>query len=160
MKTITTISAIAAIGLSSVGFASPALASHFEPENTLITATGGITVTAGAVSLPCTANLGVAVDVLGNARVNSATFSGLSCAALTASNLPWPMGALTTNKMNFKHVTVSAVTLGVCGPGKVKATITTKGGRITISGANLPGLVPCSLSGTLTTSPHLNIRTN
>ena len=151
---------IAALGLASFGTSSQAGTLHFEPESSAFTADGGITVTAGAVSLPCTAHLTGNVGATGAARITSAIFSGASCAALSAQNLPWGLGARRIDKLTIRQVTVSAVVLGICGPGTVKATLTTKGGLITISGANLPGVVPCSLSGTLQTRPHLKIRAN
>ena len=151
---------IAALGLASFGTASQAATFHFARESSAFTAVGGITVTAGAVSLPCTAHLAGNIGPTGLARITSATFSGLSCAALSGQNLPWGMEARQVNKFTIRSVTVSAVVLGICGPGTVKATLTTQGGLITISGANLPGLVPCSLSGTLQSRPHLRIRAN
>lgn len=156
-----TLLSIATLGLASVGLAGPAAAApgfHFEPEGATFTAKGGVTVTAGAVSLPCTAHLDGRINALGDAKITSASFSGLSCAGLTASNLPWPMHAANVNKFNIKRVTVSAAVLGVCGPGKVLATLTTVGSRIVISGADLPGLVPCSLTADLQAKPHLRIR--
>ena len=151
---------IAALGLASFGTASQAATVHFEPVNSAFTASGGITVTAGAVSLPCTAHLRGNIGATGNARITSVIFSGVSCAALSGQNLPWGMGAKQINKFSIRNVTVSAVVLGICGPGTVKANLTSKGGLITISGANLPGLVPCSLNGTLQSNPHLRIRAN
>lgn len=155
-----TLISIAALGLASIGTASQAGNVHFEPTGSIFRASGGITVTAGAVSLPCTANLRGNINARGDARITRAEFSGLSCAGLRASNLPWPMVANQETKFTIRGVRVSAVVLGVCGPGKVSATLTVKGGRISIAGANLPGVVPCSLSGTLNTTPHLRIRPN
>lgn len=122
--------------------------------NPAFTATGSITVTAGAVSLPCNAVLhGTTTN---GARFTSATFSGLSCAALTASGLPWPTGALAPHGAVMKNVTVNATVLGVCGPGNIHYQVN-EAGVISISGAGLPGIVPCSVSGSLTTKPKLMI---
>src|SRR5665213_3436660 len=81
-----------AIGLASLGFANSVWAYHFEPTNTAFKAHGAFTVTAGAVSLPCTAHF--QGTTVGGAQITSARFSGISCVALTASGLPW---AITTH---------------------------------------------------------------
>jgi hypothetical protein len=118
------------------------------------TAHGDVTVTAAAVSLPCTASL--TGTTTGGARITGATFSGVSCLALTASHLPWRMHANASHGFTIKDVTVEATVLGICGPGKVKAQLNTAG-VISFTGAGLPGLVPCSVSGTLKTTPKVMI---
>lgn len=153
MKTFFT---AATLSLATLGFTSPAAAFHFEPVSTPFTATGAIVVSAAAVSLPCQASLGGSVAADGSAKITSASFSGLSCAALTASNLPWKMVPAQATKIKIHHVTVSALVLGICGPGNIKTTLSS-GGVISIAGASLPGLVPCAISGTLQTLPHLRI---
>ena len=146
----------AAIGFMTFGFAASASAESFRPVSTPFTATGSIVVSAAAVSLPCQASLSGMVAADGSAKITSASFSGLSCAALTGSHLPWKMVPTNPSIIKIHHVTVSALVLGICGPGNVKAVLNT-GGAITISGASLPGLVPCAISGTLRTNPHLRI---
>jgi hypothetical protein len=117
------------------------------------TATGSITVTAAAVSLPCTAVLQGTTTA---PKITSATFSGLSCLALTAGNLPWKMHANAQHGLTINDVSVQAVVLGVCGPGRINSQLNTAG-VMQIAGAGLPGLVPCSVSGSLTTKPQLTI---
>ena len=151
-----TLISIATLGLASLGLATSASAESFRPVSTPFTATGSIVVSAAAVSLPCQASLSGMVAADGSAKITSASFSGLSCAALTGSHLPWKMVPTNPSIIKIHHVTVSATVLGICGPGNVKAVLDT-GGVITISGASLPGLVPCSISGTLQTHPHLRI---
>ena len=58
--------------------------------------------------------------------------------------------------IRIHDVAVRAVVLGLCGPGNIRAGLDTRG-KITIAGAALPGLVPCSVSATLNTNPHLVI---
>jgi hypothetical protein len=146
---------IAALGLAAFGFTSPAFAFHFLPKDTSFTAKGSLTVTAGAVSLPCTATLHGTTE--GGAKITSASFSGLTCLALTASDLPWKMTPANDNNVNFKDMSVSATVLGICGPGNVRAHLSTNG-VISISGAGLKhGLLPCSVSGTFRTNPKLSI---
>jgi hypothetical protein len=145
---------IAALSLVSFGVANTATASDYKFKNSgAFTATGSLTVTAAAVSLPCTA---VLTGSTGPAKVTGAAFSGLSCLALSASNLPWKMHVNAAHTFTFEGVEVSALVLGVCGPGKVKSQLNEVGG-ILITGAGLPGLVPCSVSGNFTTSPRLGI---
>ena len=153
MKTfVTTVVA----GLATFGFASSASAFHFiKPVDAPFRIVGTVTVTAGAVSLPCTAKFR-ATTVGRGATIKSASFSGISCAALTASNLPWPITIAAAHSIKIHNVAVSAATLGVCGPGDVKAQLNAHG-KIVIAGAGLPGLVPCSVTGTLDTNPNLLI---
>ena len=153
MKTlITTLVA----GLATFGFANSASAFHFtKPVNAPFAVTGSLTVTAAAVSLPCTVNAN-ATTVGKGATITSVSFSGVSCLALTASNLPWAITIGSLHGIKIHNVAVSAVVLGVCGPGDVKAQLNANG-KIVIAGAGLPGLVPCSVSATLTTNPRLVI---
>ena len=143
-----------AIGLASLGFANSVWAYHFEPTNTAFKAHGAFTVTAGAVSLPCTAHF--QGTTVGGAQITSARFSGISCVALTASGLPWAITTHSADGATINGVAVSALILGVCGPGNVKATVSHTG-KFTITGANLPGLVPCTVTSTFLTNPHLTI---
>lgn len=122
--------------------------------NPSFNAEGGITVTAGAVSLPCNTVLTGTTE--NGARITSANFSGVSCAVLTPSGLPWPLHASDRHNATLKNVTVSATVLGLCGPGTIKFHLSSSG-VITITGANLPGTLPCSVSGTLKTKPRLKI---
>lgn len=149
---------LAALGLATLGYASSACAGdvHFKP-NPSFTATGAMTVTAGAVSVPCTAVLKGTTNGTGDdAKITSASFSGLTCAGLTASGLPWKMEPFNTGNFAFKRVTVTAVVLGICGPGHLHALLS-PGGAVTISGAGLRGIVPCTVSATFRTKPALHI---
>ncbi|MGI8840708.1 MAG: hypothetical protein ACR2F8_08025 [Caulobacteraceae bacterium] len=153
MRTLIT---AALAGVTALGFASSASAYHFiHPVNRPFGITGSLTVTAAAVSLPCTANFN-ATTVGTGATITSASFSGVSCAALTASGLPWPVTIAGLHSIKIHNVAVSAVVLGVCGPGDVKAQLNATG-KIVIAGAGLPGLVPCSVSATLDSKPNLKI---
>jgi hypothetical protein len=153
MKTL--ITAIVA-GLATFGIASSASAFRFtQPVEAPFAITGSFTVTAAAVSLPCTANL-AATTVGRGATITGASFSGISCLALTASGLPWKITIGGPHSIKIHDVSVSALVLGVCGPGDVKAQLNTHG-KIVIAGAGLPGLVPCSVSATLDTNPNLII---
>lgn len=147
--------ATAAVASAVLGFASSAAAWHFEPVNTPFTAHGSFTVTAAAVSLPCT--LHMQGTTVGGAKITSATFSGVSCAALTASGLPWAVTTHSVDGATIHGVTVSATVLGICGPGRLKATVSQSTGKFTITSGKLPGLVPCSVSSTFVTKPHLRI---
>ena len=147
---------IAALSVVLLGVASTAdAAKDWRFKNTgAFTANGSITVTAAAVSLPCTTVLtGTTSD---GPKISGATFSGLSCLALTAGGLPWKINANAQHGFTIKDVTVQALVLGVCGPGKIQSQLNTDGVML-ISGAGLPGLVPCSVSGSLTTKPKLTI---
>ena len=122
------------------------------------TGTGSLTVTSVAVSIPCQVSLSGTTEGPG-AKITSATFSGATCLAVSPSGLPWSIHPQTIHSMLIKDVTISAAVLGICGPGRLKAQITTQG-KITISGSGLKsnlGVVPCSVSGTLQTRPHLEI---
>jgi hypothetical protein len=148
---------LAALGLATLGYASSACAANFHFEaNPSFTATGAMTVTAGVVSVPCTATLKGSTTKAGDAKITSASFSGLTCAGLTPSGLPWKMEPFNTRNFAFQRVTVTAVVLGICGPGHLHALLS-PGGAITISGAGLPGLIPCTVSATFRTSPALHI---
>ena len=147
--------AIAALGLVSLAVANTAAASDYRfKDKGAFTATGSLTVTAAAVSLPCTAVM--TGTTTGGPKITGATFSGLSCLALTAGNLPWKMHVNAPHGFTIKGMEVSALVLGVCGPGKVKSQLN-EAGVIMITGAGLPGLVPCSVSGNFTTSPEVAI---
>jgi hypothetical protein len=145
----------AALGLVALSLASTASAGGYKFKNIGgFTATGSITVTAAVLSLPCTAVLtGTTSD---GAKISGATFSGLSCLALTPGTLPWKIHPNAAHAFVINSVTVQALVLGVCGPGNVQAGLN-KAGVMSISGAGLPGLVPCSVSGSLKTSPTLQI---
>lgn len=147
--------AIAALSLISLCVANTAVAGGYRFKNTgAFTANGSITVTAAAVSLPCTTVL--TGTTTGGAQITGATFSGLSCLALVPSNLPWKLHANAAHGFTIKGMEVSALVLGICGPGNAKAQLN-NAGVIAIAGAGLPGLVPCSVGGSLTTSPKLVI---
>jgi hypothetical protein len=75
---------------------------------------------------------------------------------LSASNLPWRMHANAQHGFVMNDVSVGALVLGLCGPGKIHLGLNTAG-VVTISGAGLPGILPCSVSGTMTTKPVLTI---
>jgi DNA-binding transcriptional regulator YdaS (Cro superfamily) len=113
-----------------------------------------MTVTAAAVSLPCTAVL--TGTTANGPKITAATFSGVSCLALTPGNLPWKIKAKAQHSFEMDSVTVQALVLGVCGPGNIAVQLNTNG-VMSISGAGLPGLVPCSVSGSMKTSPKLEI---
>ena len=147
---------IAALGLAAFGFTSPAFAFHFLPKDTSFTAKGSLTVTARR--LPCTATLHGTTE--GGAKITSASFSGLTCLALTASDLPWKMTPANDNNVNFKDMSVSATVLGICGPGNVRAHLSTNG-VISMSGAGLKhGLLPCSVSGDVQDEPEAEYRSS
>jgi hypothetical protein len=153
MRTLIT---AALAGLTALSFASSASAYHFiKPSNAPFNIVGSLTVTAGAVSLPCTTKMH-ATTVGRGATITSANFSGVSCAALSASNLPWHITVSGAHSIKLHNVSLSAVVLGVCGPGDIKAQLNAHG-KIVIAGAGLPGLVPCSVSATLDTNPNLLI---
>lgn len=146
---------VAALGLAALSFTSPAAAYSFHPRNTAFRARGTITVTVGAVSVPCKANL--SGTTVGGGKITSARFSGLACAALQPAGLPWSMTTGSINGLRLHGVSVRAVVIGICGPGAIGGTLGNFG-RITFSGAGLPGtLGPCSVSATLHTKPELHI---
>jgi hypothetical protein len=146
---------LAALSLISIGAAETAVAGDYRFKDIgAFTATGSLTVTAAAVSLPCTAVL--TGTTTGGPQITGATFSGLSCFALTAGELPWKLHANAMHGFTVKGMEVSALVLGLCGPGKVKAQLN-DAGVVAISGAGLPGLVPCSVSANFTTSPKVVI---
>ncbi len=145
---------VSALALLGAGVAQASDTDYKFDPNPAFTAEGSITVTAGAVSLPCNAVL--SGTTLNGAKITSATFSGVSCAALTPTGLPWPMHAVARHGGAFKNVTVSATVLGVCGPGAINFQVNAAG-VISIAGAGLPGVVPCSVSGTLRSRPRLSI---
>ncbi len=147
------ISTIAALALLTTALATSASAFSFSPKNGNFAATGSITVTAGAVSLPCSATL-MGKTKGDTATITSASFGGLSCAALSASNLPWSVTINNLHNIVFHGVSVNALVLGVCGPGNMPA-IDSSRGKLTIAGAGLPGVIPCSVSGTFQTKPML-----
>jgi len=147
--------AIAALSLIALGVANTAVAGGYRFKDTgAFTAHGSITVTAAAVSLPCTTVL--TGTTTHDPKITVATFSGLTCLALVSSNLPWNMSADAPHGFIVHGMEVSALVLGICGPGNVHTGLS-KAGVIGITGAGLPGRVPCSVSGSLTTSPKLEI---
>ena len=153
MKTTLAIAALSVISLCVANTATAA--SDYKFKNIgAFTATGSITVTAAAVSLPCTTVL--TGSTTSGTAITGASFSGLSCLLLVGSNLPWKMHAIAAHGFKMNGVEVSALVLGICGPGNIKAQLN-EAGVIAISGAGLPGLVPCSVEGSMTTSPKLLI---
>jgi len=150
--------AIAALSLVSLGVANTATAaSDFYFKNKgAFTATGSITVSTLAVSLPCTATL--TGTTTGGAKITAATFSGGGCTVLTAGNLPWHLKATASHSISIKKMEVSALgLLGICGPDKVKAQLNANG-VVLITSAQLSGsILPCSVSANLATKPHLEI---
>jgi hypothetical protein len=148
--------ALAALSLVSLAVANTAVASDYKFKDTgAFTATGSLTATALAVSLPCSATLTGTTS--SGAQISAGTFSGLSCLLLTPGNMPWKMHANAMHGFTIKGMEVSALVLGVCGPGSVKAQLN-NAGNLTITGAGLPGLVPCSIDANLKTQPKLVIK--
>ena len=149
--------AAGAIGLMALGAASSASAWRFvSPVDAPFTISGGVTVSTTAVSLPCTASMS-ATTVGRGATITGATFSGGACGALSAAGLPWHVTVGGPHSIKIHGMSVSAVVLGICGPGDVRAQLNVHG-KIVMSGANLPGsILPCSVSGTLSTHPNLLI---
>jgi hypothetical protein len=146
---------LAALSLASLAIANNASANAYEFKDTgSFTATGSLTAAALAVTLPCSAVM--TGTTTGAAQVTGATFSGLSCFLLSAGNLPWKMHANAPHSFTLKGLEVSALILGVCGPGKVKSQLNAKG-DILITSASLPGLLPCTVSANLTTEPSIII---
>jgi hypothetical protein len=149
---------LAALGVISLGLANTAQAKLvFDPAETAFKATGSITVSTVAVSLPCTAVLRGRTAKT-TAKIAKAEFSGLSCIALTASGLPWDITIANNHNVVIHGVEVDALVLGLCGPGNVPAFLTSTG-KLTITAANLTGsgVLPCSVSGTLHTKPAIKI---
>lgn len=149
--------AIAVAALVSVGLASAASAAQrtYQPANTSFTASGSWTVTGVGHSLACHTVLTGAI-VNGAGSITGASFSGnAACAAVTATGLPWQMLSYgdSGTGINLTHVSLVGPMGGTCGPGRVKGILGV-GGKLTIAGAGVP---PCSLSGTLATSPHVSI---
>jgi hypothetical protein len=69
------------------------------------------------------------------------------------------MEAKSDHSFVIKHMEVGVLGIGICGPRNVRSKLSVNG-SITISGADLTGKglpVPCSVSGTLQTSPHITI---
>jgi hypothetical protein len=156
MKTFTSLVAIGAVALCA---ASPTLAAGYKFNNIgSFTAKGSMTVTSIAISVPCQATL-TGTSGSDGATITAATFTGATCIAVSPSGLPWKLKADGPHSLTIKDVTVSALVLGICGPGGLKSQLNTNG-KITVSGAGLPsslGLIPCSVSATLSTSPKLEI---
>jgi hypothetical protein len=148
-----------ALGAVAFGVANPVFASDYKFKNIgSFTANGSMTVSSIAISVPCQATLDGATDGR-RAEITAATFSGLTCIAVSPGGLPWGVRATSAHSLTISDVTVRAVVLGICGPGKVSAQLN-KTGKITISGAGLPsslGATPCSLDATLMTTPKLEI---
>jgi hypothetical protein len=136
------LSSLIAVGAITLGLASPAFASSDYKFKNIgpFTGKGSMTVTSIAVSVPCQVTLKGTTDGAGT-TITAATFSGATCIAISPSGLPWSLHANAAHSMTIRDVTVRAVVLGICGAGLPSSL----------------GATPCSVSGTLTTSPKLEI---
>jgi len=157
LQTMKTITAIATAGLVTLGFVSSACAGlEFTPKHHKFTASGSITVTAAAVSIPCTAALSGKTDGT-TATITGATFSGLLCTVVSQANLPWKVTIANIRNVVFDGVEVNVVGIGICGPANMPVHSLALG-EFTIAGANLNGpLIPCTISGTLPTKPLVKV---
>jgi hypothetical protein len=151
-----------AAGLAGLGLASQALAAplHFVPANTKFDASGTFTVSVALVSLSCPMHLsGMTHDPGDGATLKTAHFSGLGClAVLQPGALPWGLKATHVTSATIIGMEVSALPIGICGPGNAAATTSGTSGQYTITNASLPGtILPCAVSSTFQTHPHLRI---
>jgi hypothetical protein len=153
------LSSLIAVGSIALGLANPAFASAYKFKDTgAFTAKGSMTVTSIAISVPCQVQLSGTTSG-SSPTITAATFSGLTCIAVTPSGLPWTLKADSAHSLSIQGVTITALVLGICGPGNLKGQLA-KTGKITISGSGLKsslGVIPCSVNATLKTSPALTI---
>jgi hypothetical protein len=158
MKKLVTMTAA---GLACLGFASQALAApRLVPANTAFTASGTFTVSVALVSLSCPMHLsGMTHDPNDSASISAAKFTGLGCLlVLEPGALPWGMKPTGATSANVIGMEVSATAIGICGPGNAAATTSGTSGQFTITNATLPGtILPCAVSSTFQTHPHLRI---
>lgn len=150
-----------AIGGLAVSLAGAASASTYNFKNIgAFTASGSMTVTVAAVSVPCQAQLTGMTKADGAASITGATFSGATCIAVSPAGLPWSLTAKAKHAITIGGVTVEATIIGICGPGDIDGKLNHVG-VISFTGAGLPsslGVAPCAVSGTFDTSPRLKIK--
>ncbi len=118
------LSAIAVIGVLSLGFATSASAFDFSPAATKFTAGGRLTLTQNGTTLDCRVLFHGKTSKTGHharfVRAHFFTDAGHACASLKAAGLPWHLvpTSLTTIKIEQASFVSS---LGTCGPDRVIA---------------------------------------
>jgi len=129
-----------------------------------LTAHGPTTLTKSGVSISCTATLTGTIDGAGDVKITSASFTGNSlCSSVVAAKTPWTGTVLSPTQLALHGVAVNVnvpILGGACGPTDVSAGIsvnaTQKETLISLSKQALSG--GCDVSGTLTTTPFLQVK--
>jgi len=143
------------LGLTAMAGASSASSFSFHPTHADFTATGSLTVTSGAVTVPCSATLEGATQG-DKASITSAAFSGAQCGGMTPDGLPWSVTIDNGHKIVFHGVSFTVPAAGICGPGNVHV-IDNSRGKLTITKSKLKGEVSCSVSADFKTKPVLTV---
>lgn len=144
---------LAAIGLTTLGFASSANAFKFSPPNTKFSGTGPTSATKGGVTLSCTGTLKGSTNAKGIGKVTGGSFTGaLGCSSVGLTGLPWPMKATSATTGTVSKVTFTSP-IGNCGPGTLPVHLS--GGVISFNFLLNPGA--CQITGSLTTHPTISI---
>ena len=150
MKTALAIIAGVAFGIAGV---TPAFAWHLTPESTNFTGKGNTSATKSGITLACTANFKGDTDSAGVGYITGGSFSGeLGCSSVTLKNLPWKSVAVGQFAVHIEDVTFDSP-IGNCGPSTIAVKL--RNGVISFSNVQLSG--GCTISGRITTSPHISI---
>jgi len=140
----------AAVGLMAFGAASNASAYYFTPKNTTIQATGSVTV-AGHTTLVCGTDM--TLQTTPAVTVTAVTFKGPNCGGMVATGLPWHLGDRGPHAFAISGFGLMSTANGTCGPNTVPGGLSING-KMSFAGV---AVRPCSLTGTLETSPRLTI---
>jgi hypothetical protein len=130
-------------------------------------AKGATTLSASGITIGCTAVLTGTIDGSGAVTITSASFSGNGECALVVptatSDTPWTGNVTSPNQLALNNVGVNVevpIFGGKCGPTAIDADLRvkepTKETILSFRKQMLSG--GCEVSGSLTTTPFLNIR--
>ncbi len=157
MKVATpTLAAVVALGLGS-----PAAALHFTPKRAAIEAKGSMSLT-WRRSVSCAVDLELSTADQ-DASVTSVSFAGHQCATIQPTGLPWRVSIEEGGFNGFHPLTIHGFALQfvhgeTCGPTDIKATLNPHG-LIKFSKVAFRGTTPCSIDASVSTTPHLGVKT-
>lgn len=145
-----------------VAASAPAFAVTVTPAGP-ISLSGATALTKSGNAIGCQARLVGTISGTGEVSISSAVFTGANlCSLVTATNLPWTGHVTNASNLTLNNVGVDVaipVIGGQCESTAINATIAqnTKQKETTIGLSNQPLSGGCSVSGTLTTTPVINV---
>lgn len=152
---------LSATVLATAGLAAPASAATFVPNPLAnVTFTGNLNIVQLGSNATCAVTLRGFVPGGGSAvMITAASFSGGSfqCRLYTSAGLPWKLIPNTATSVTLQGFSFNT-TVGSCSGNVTTSWANGTPSAMVFSGATLPGSpAPCTITGTLNSSPNLTI---